>query len=794
MKYSTLRLRLFVMAILLAATTTGQTVYHDQPYRQNYSVKYEILPVAESSGSAGTVGSVGTSGISDLRLYKVLADRNGVVQVLSSEGLLRPSGGAFLYPGELTVDRTYRPMLDMSIRAIGLYNEQFVYLSDKAVLSNAWAGKLYDVHSLPTPTIFAGGPDFQFLVSDGKNLQLLAGATVLWTGKSDDSLKDMAYDKTAGLYWLLGAHSVAAFSPADKSLKIIYKTGGFPHGISNGSAGASGTGELTCFASGNKQELLIGTHAGYFKLNTTSGLASPVIDRLPCRDLTVIRTIAGQTWFGSVGGAFMLRPDGKYDYYASKRWLPSDRVLDIAAGKDGTLLILSDKGLGEIHFDPMTLQDKALFFENQVRARHIRLGFNATLAGMKNGDIDSGSLEDSDNDGLWTSMYLGAEVFRYAATHSPDALQNCRESLDAMERLFTVNSLKGFPSRSFERHGYELADTQVWRKAAVPQWDWKSTTSSDEAIGHIFVYGVIAELIDVPDIRSKAIRLMDTLMSHIVEHDMYLIDWNGKPTTWGRWNPEYVNARPVMVGDRKINSSNIIGMLQTAWHFTGKTKYRDKAFELMYKYGYLENLMRPMKEIGHAPADADDLSKRLSENWNHSDDEMYFLGYWGLYRYAFNDSLKEQYRASILDHWKAVKPEKEGTWDLFTAMTGTKDFDLDAAIWYLKRYPLDLIEWRVNNSARKDIDSIPDNFMGQYTTEVLPPDELFISRHNSNRFDLDGGNGGRSESSAGDIWLLPYWLGRYLKVITPPEGVGTIVPQRKDHARIGPGLQTQLKH
>ncbi len=99
-----------------------------------------------------------------------------------------------------------------------------------------------------------------------------------------------------------------------------------------------------------------------------------------------------------------------------------------------------------------------MYYEKQVRLRHIRLGLNATLAGMKNGDISSGSLEDSDNDGLWTSMYLAAEVFRYAATKSPEALENCRESLDAMERLYTVNSLKGFPSRSFERRGYEISD------------------------------------------------------------------------------------------------------------------------------------------------------------------------------------------------------------------------------------------------------------------------------------------------------------------------------------------------
>lgn len=189
----------------------------------------------------------------------------------------------------------------------------------------------------------------------------------------------------------------------------------------------------------------------------------------------------------------------------------------------------------------------------------------------------------------------------------------------------------------------------------------------------------------------------------------------------------------------------------------------------MNEYGYLENLMRPMKEIGRAAADADDWSKMLSEGWNHSDDEMYFLGYWGLYRYAFNDTLREKFKEAILDHWEIERPEKEGAWNIFTALTGVKNFDLNEAVWYLQEYPMDLINWTVHNSDRKDIELIEPNFREQTSKEVLPPDELKISRHNANRFTLNGGNNGTSENSAGDIWLLPYWMGRYLGVISEPQ-------------------------
>jgi hypothetical protein len=483
--------------------------------------------------------------------------------------------------------------------------------------------------------------------------------------------------------------------------------------------------------------------------------------------------VGGNWWFGTKNGAFYLRKDGKYAYYQGERWLPGNEVKHIAAGPQNSVLISTNAGLGQICFKPMSLHEKAMFFEEQVRSRHIRNGFNASLSGMDHGDISTGYLSDSDNDGLWTSMYLGGEIFRYAVTKEKDALENIRECLDGMERLYTINKIPGFPSRSFERSGFinQLSDPERWQHSSDPEWDWKATTSSDEVIGHVFAFGALAELVDEPNLRKRSIVLIDTLMSHIIKNNWYLIDYDGKPTMWGRWNPEYVNGFPTNIGDRKLNSSNIMAMLQTAYRFTKKPIYKQKAFELMEKHGYFTNLMRPIKQIGMASSDEDPLAKNLSDGWNHSDDEMYFVGYWGLYRYAFNDTLKAAYKKAIIDHWEAERPEKEGAWNIFTALTGTKQFDLDEAAWYLREHPLDLVDWAIQNSHRKDIELLPTNFRGQTTKEVLPPDERPIQRHNGNMFHMDrnGGNG-TSEHSAGDIWLLPYWLGRYLGVISAPIG------------------------
>ena len=726
----------FVTSLLFGtAKISAQPVvkHQDKPFTQDYSIKYTLSDKS-------------------IKLKSVVSDRNGYIQILSSKGLLRPRDGQFLFPGTLVTDRQDRPTSDKKIAGICTYNDQLVYIDDKAVLSNAWAGKLFLHHTLPGATIFAGGKDFSFLISDGKTLNLLKDSQKLWEGTlSGEEVKEIKFDAPNNLFWILGKASVSTFSPEKKELiKVI-----------DGN-------NLTCIAP-TSGKVIVGTSDGYFEIDAkTKQQVGDLHKKMPWNELTTVSEIDGHIWFGSTWGAMMLREDGKFNYYASERWIPSDTIVNIAKGPENSVLVLTNRGMGKICFSNMSLYDKAMFYEKQVRDRHIRVGFNATVSGMTNGDITTGSLENSDNDGLWTSMYLAGETFRYAVTKSGEALQNVRESLDAMERLYTINPLhSGFPSRSFERAGYN-ANSKPWRPTDDPEWDWKSTTSSDEAIGHIFAFGAIAELVAEPEIKNKAILLIDTLMSHIVKNNFYMIDWNGKPTQWGKWNPEYVNLRPKMVGDRKINSSNIIAMLQTAHHFTKKPKYKEAALNLMTNHGYLENLMKPMKEITNAPDDADLLSRELSDGWNHSDDEMYFCGYWGLYRYAFNDTLKAKYKTAIIDHWEIERPEKEGLWNIMTAIAGTKNIDLKEAIWYLQEYPLDLINWSVEAGHRKDIEKITPNFRRQTIKEVLPPDELGISRHNGNRFDLRERGGGHAEYSAGDIWLLPYWIGRYLDVIGAP--------------------------
>jgi len=722
-----MKINIFCFAIcglLTTAPTAYSSItrhfYEDNPFVQDFTEKIQL-----SEKLPGT------------KLFTVRSDRNGRILILSNKGLLQ------VYNGQLVPDRNYRPLADMKIRSMDTYHGQFIYLTDKAVLSNAWAGKLLIPHKMSNAGLFEPGSSFNFLLAGKDSIAYFnQGKCAEQWQTPRNEVKQILYDEARSRFLLLFDDRLECFSPGEKAEKVFESD------------------NLNCMELiENNTALIIGTQDGYTELDAESfNSHSNLKKKLPCSEIRCIKQIGELLWFGTPRGAFSLNGEGRTNYYASKRWLVDDNVIDISKGPDNSVLILSETGLSIIHFEPMTLEQKAEHFDELTRKRHMRHGLNCSFSISKPGDLSTGTLVDSDNDGLWTSMYLAGELFRYAATKSNDALQNCYESFEAMERLSNINHIEGFPSRSFERAGYHLSDKSRWQPAEDPNWTWKATTSSDEIVGHIFVYSIFAEIVPDKTWRNRAITLIDDIMAHIVRNDLYLIDYDGKPTLWGKWNPDYVNQFPKQVGDRRLNSIEIIGFLQTAYHFTGKEIYKEKAYELFEKHGYLDNIMIPISTIGRVPG------IDLTTDWNHSDDELAFLSYWNLYKYAFTDELREKYFRTIKGHWEIERPEKNPLWNLIYAMTGPAEFDLDETIWSLKEFPLDMISWTIHNRHRKDIELLEPNFRNQRTREVLPSDERPMSKYNGNAFRLDGGSSGRREYS-GDIYLLPYWLGRYLKII-----------------------------
>jgi len=710
----------------------------DKSFLQDYADKYVL-----------------DASVQRAQLQKVGSDRNQAIYMLSDQGLLLTGDG------KIAKNTYYRPMENMQVLDMVVHEGQFVYLTSESVLSNAWAGKLLTDHKMKKPVCFLMTNDFGVLIAGEGELVFYDGGEETWRKKVKNfNPIQLIDDQKGGRFLVLAENGVYELLKTNHAFEKVYDTN-----------------EANSMALYQTQ-LVLGTANGALSLDATSYEAKAIDTKLPDPQITCVRNIGGSLWFGSKNGAFKLRSDGKYDYYASFRWLPDNEVIDISEGPSNSVLVLTKSGLSKINFVEMTLAEKADYFQKVQRERHIRYGFTANLSLTRPGDLTSGVMHDTDNDGLWTSMYLASELFRYAVTKSEDAKLNAYEAFEAMERLTDISGVKGFPARAYERTGVELGEGtngfspeklaaflkengSTWQPDETKKWKSKITTSSDESCGHFFVYALFAELAPDRAWRERAVRQIVLQMDHIIDNNWRLVTWNGKPTRWGNWSPEYVNGFPINVGDRRLNSTLVLAFLQTAYYFTGDEKYKDKAYELINEHGFDENANRPASVIGYVDGE------ELSNTWNHSDDQMYFLTIPAFVKYSFTKEQKENHFEAAKSHWDIERSEKNPVWNFIYGLSGGTDYDLEESVWWLQEFPLDLITWTIDNTQRQDLVKLEPNFRRQGFSEVLPPDERPVHFHNGAYRNNSRGNG--SSEIAPYIWLLPYWTGRYIQAISSPQ-------------------------
>lgn len=693
----------------------------DVPFPQAESIMFRLHPELTNVG-----------------LRQVVVDSDGRVYVRTERGVAR------LFGDTLAADNTYRPLAGKLVRDLTLQHGELFYLLEDEFLSNGFAGRY--VGALPKGEFrhFAVAPDFSAFLAGPADVALFTANGLQRIPFAVPRSEERVYCWD-GRFYVLAADQI--FRLGLVGMELLHR------------------GEQLTALAFRDREIVVGTRRGFYTLDLQSGRQiQPLQDQLPATNITCLAATASGLWAGTSRGVFYRSTNGVFRYFASRRWLSDDEVVDLQPDARGDLYVLTAGGLTKIEFVPTTLAEKAAHYEHAIRDRHIRYGFCAELRLRTPGDLTSAEMIDTDNDGTWSSYYLASQAFHYAVTGEESARANAWQTFEALERLQTINNLDGFPARTFERSGYKVSDPDRWRVAPDPRWEWKGHTSSDEITAQTFALAVLYEVAArTPAERSRIAALYDRILAHLLRNNLYLVDVDGQPTLWGRWNPEYVNHYPPTIVDRRLNSAEIVAFLQFGARITSKPVYRTKGLELLNRDGYRANITNSLANIQPTPGFVF-RGNDMGDEWNHSDDLLGFINDWTLYRYAFNEDLRRLYAAAVADHWNVERLEHNPLWSFILAMTGAPEFDLEGALWTLRRYPLDLITWTVQNSQRRDFVRLPANFRDQQTQQVLPPDERPTMRWNGNPFALDGGDGGQTEL-AGDEFLLPYWMGRYLRII-----------------------------
>ncbi len=718
-----------VMAAVLAACfaagpAPARAGVRDVPFWQDSSEKFTLAPEL-----------IGAS------MLKLALDSEGNVLVLTARGMARLSPELH----QIAPDRGYRPMDGVTPRDATSFRGKLYYLLPSALLSNAGAGE-FQADLAPN--------DYSLAAVASEDSALLVGRTnALWLGPAGRTVVRFPTNLVArrvyadqNQFYILAGDGIHRVREGRLALLHAVKD-------------ATAIGILA-------KEIVVGTPRGSYKINKTTGRPSTTLDtRLPSVDITSIAVVTNRGWFGTRLGVFVENPDGTRQYYASQRWLREDNVLDLLPDNHGNLYVLGPSSVSMIRFTRMTLAQKAALYEEKIRRRHIRYGMCAELRLSRPGDVSTAQMIDTDNDGTWSTYYMASQAFHYAATGDEQARQHAWQTFSAMERLLSITRIPGLPARSFERSGFEVSDREKWRPAADPGWDWKSDTSSDEITAHWFGAAVMLECVaKTPEEHQRVTRFIDAITGYIVKNNFQLIDWTGKPTLWGRWNSDYVNGYPYSVFDRRLNSTEIVAGLQLASRATGNAVYQQALTSLLLTPGpgYYNNITSGMNLIGGGQV-INYSGNQMGDSWNHSDDLLAFIAYWVLTRTCAPDA-HVSYAAAVRDHYLHEKIERNPLFNFIYASTGAGDAEIDNAVWTLRHFPLDLVTWKIQNSQRQDITRMQPNFRQQELVELLPPSERIITRWNTHPFVMDGGDGGYTEL-AGDEFLLPYWMGRFLKLI-----------------------------
>ena len=483
-------------------------------------------------------------------------------------------------------------------------------------------------------------------------------------------------------------------------------------------------------------------------------------DGLPYEDTTCLAAgFDGDLWIGTACGAIRKVRD-EYHYFGAEHWLPGDYVRDIAVG-DRAVYIATDAGLGIIRYEPYTLLKKAACFERELDEwGHKRLGFVHKL--YWSGDQDGWLREISDNDGGHTAHYLAAMSFKYAATGDEKARQQAVDAFKAMIWLDAITPKDGFIARAIwsvkgdkgkhsERGSGGLP--AKWYPTDDGLWLWKGDTSSDEVNGHMYSVSIFHDLAAQGPEKDRAAKHIANIASHIIDNGWVLRDMDGKPTRWGRWDPNYL-LTPYGFDARGLNGMEAQTYMQTAYALTGDAKFQQGLDQLL-KWRYHTYTVRQKLTF---PPDS-------VVPW---DDELAFRCYYPLLKYAQDPDLRSIYLRSIERHWEVMRMQQVPFFNfIYGALTGN-DCEVEQAVKHLREWSLDVVNHSYKNSQRSDLAPRPGYVPYCGGTRAISPRETEAKSGSRSSIEYDGNGGGKGVTPPVG-WLEDYWMGRYYGFIEPPK-------------------------
>lgn len=488
---------------------------------------------------------------------------------------------------------------------------------------------------------------------------------------------------------------------------------------------------------------------------------STVISALPAEEAFDLCFLQNGTVAVATAAGLVLIEEGGKHYLPSERWARAQKINAVAAcGSE--IWTATDRGVSCVSQTEMTLEEKAKEFFRLGETYYTRHpGFHTGLGGVQNHDLSTGTMHITDNDGLWTHVYLGALCYAYAVTGDEAYRAAARKRKEAMVLLTKVSGIPGFTARAVRFPGEpgfgsgSGGDGDEWHPAPDGSCEWLGETSSDEMTGHFFGFTLYYDLCADDNEKEEVRGVICGIVDHILAHGYRLCDIDGLPTTWACWAPDELNEKNMWLWEKCLNSLQILTFLDAAYHVSGDELYRAEFKRLAFEKHYLLNAAHEKKADGRV---------------THIDDQLGFLCMATILRLEQDPAVRRYLLMGLRDHWNYERDEHNPFFNLIFGAFTSEDCDLDLTLRQLRDFPLDLSDYDIYNSGRKDLvyDDGPVAWGGRRQLKTaLPWDARQLCNNDSNpyRVDFRSHHGAHSPH----IFLLPYWFGRYFGLITEAE-------------------------
>ncbi len=354
---------------------------------------------------------------------------------------------------------------------------------------------------------------------------------------------------------------------------------------------------------------------------------------------------------------------------------------------------------------------------------------------------------------------------------------------------------------------------------------YKGDTSSDEIIGHLFLYKLAYDILgpEDPELKAMLEETMDKFAQHLVDNSYCMVDGSGQPTTWAKFSRTYFHNGQTL-GGSPLNALVILTAFKVAAYITGDQKWEDEYrmaalnenYEFAkimtqenerYKMSILEfaNSVSPVLGFIIRPLVNTGIFETLYRIiLNYSDEEMAMLGFYTLFQLEDDEELLTYYRDALDDWWVSMQYSENALWYYIYQLAypneeQTDYYDgslVDTASWVLSRHPIDTRRYLASNSNRDDVAELDLRDVGIDGTSELSfdPNEytpLFWDSDNNilkmvgivlalGKFEwkvapaderaMHKYNGSTfemdssynpNEMEGSTTYTLPYWMGRY---------------------------------